>query len=615
MRLRNISLRNFKSVGSERQTIDLAPITLLFGPNSAGKSTVLHALLFLREVVAHRNLDPDKTELGGEFIDLGGFLNLVHGRGHSQEISKSEMEIGIGIDHVDGNLADYLSETEKALIEEAGYASPSESWFLEIESLEVSLTISWSELVDRPVVRAYQISINDEFIGRITSNENGKQIEIDEINFQHELFITSGQDDPENYFADLCNQLFDTTRLTLGGTTLDAIAANPRPLSRYSIDELEGFLDTWAYHPKAIDIVLDELQYRTSKRSIVLGTRLGSILFGDEKAPNLPTESFGLLGQKDALVSLATPLELDQLTKEKIDNNEEIDRALPIFLNSVINGIFVSPLDELAEMLAQLTYIGPLRDLPPRTWTPQRSPDKKRWAKGLAAWELLHTADTKLVDKLNRWLGDRHLNSGYEIALKRYREVWEGHPTDTYLKEQLSDNELEELEDEHSFAKESYASLPLKTRVNLVSTDSYIEVNTQDIGIGISQLLPVLVACSYRNSGTISIEQPELHLHPKLQVELGDFFIENSVEDGKVFILETHSEHLLLRILRRIREHYSYEDSMKSEWAISNDQVSVIYVQTVDGAAQYLKQEITEDGDFVNDWPEGFFDERAEELF
>ena len=73
----NISIENFKGIG-QRVTIPLKPITLLFGPNSAGKSTILHAIHFAREIFERHNLDADTTLAGGEFVDLGGFRNLVH---------------------------------------------------------------------------------------------------------------------------------------------------------------------------------------------------------------------------------------------------------------------------------------------------------------------------------------------------------------------------------------------------------------------------------------------------------------------------------------------------------------------------------------------------------
>ena len=83
--LTHISIENFKGI-RDRVEIELKPITLLFGPNSAGKSTILHALLYAQEVFERHNLDADRTAAGGPFIDLGGFKSMVHGRDPNRSI-------------------------------------------------------------------------------------------------------------------------------------------------------------------------------------------------------------------------------------------------------------------------------------------------------------------------------------------------------------------------------------------------------------------------------------------------------------------------------------------------------------------------------------------------
>src|SRR5438067_11893598 len=72
-----IELENFKGIAA-RQRIDFAPLTLLFGANSAGKSTILQALLYLHELLERGTADVDRTELGGNVLELGGFARLVH---------------------------------------------------------------------------------------------------------------------------------------------------------------------------------------------------------------------------------------------------------------------------------------------------------------------------------------------------------------------------------------------------------------------------------------------------------------------------------------------------------------------------------------------------------
>ena len=75
--IHSLELQNFKGI-STRQRLEFAPLTLLFGPNSAGKSTVLQALIYLHELVERGTADVDRTELGGAVLELGGFARLVH---------------------------------------------------------------------------------------------------------------------------------------------------------------------------------------------------------------------------------------------------------------------------------------------------------------------------------------------------------------------------------------------------------------------------------------------------------------------------------------------------------------------------------------------------------
>src|SRR5688500_13650587 len=90
-----IALENFKGI-RDRVGIDLRPLTLLFGPNCAGKSTFLHAFQYAREVFERHNLDPDRTVAGGEQTDLGGFLTLVNGHDSDRIV-----RIAIVVDHND----------------------------------------------------------------------------------------------------------------------------------------------------------------------------------------------------------------------------------------------------------------------------------------------------------------------------------------------------------------------------------------------------------------------------------------------------------------------------------------------------------------------------------
>jgi hypothetical protein len=113
----------------------------------------------------------------------------------------------------------------------------------------------------------------------------------------------------------------------------------------------------------------------------------------------------------------------------------------------------------------------------------------------------------------------------------------------------------------------------------------------QDVGVGISQVLPVIVVALHSNSGIVAIEQPELHIHPAFQVALGDLFISQVKEQNVCFLLETHSEHLLLRMLRRIRE--TSENSLPPDVdGLTPEQLSICYVVAQDGC-KYLNLRLT----------------------
>jgi predicted ATPase len=120
------------------------------------------------------------------------------------------------------------------------------------------------------------------------------------------------------------------------------------------------------------------------------------------------------------------------------------------------------------------------------------------------------------------------------------------------------------------------------------------------VGVGVSQVLPIIVAGLLAEADTtLIIEQPELHLHPKVQSRLADFFLSLTLL-GKQCLVETHSEHIINRIRLRIAE-----GSKSSPW---QEATKVYFVEKKESCSSFREVSINEYG-AIQDWPKGFFEE------
>lgn len=521
---------------------------MLFGPNSAGKSTILQALVYLREILERRNLDPDKTILGGESLDLGGFKSLIHGHnmGHW-------MKLGFSISVDGAQLPDFLSSGDQDL-HEHGSPIPVEEYIEQIDSATVEICLQWSVLDQRVIINKVSVSINDEILAVISASSGSRRVQLDRFRLEHSLFNRRADEESE----------LDNALLAM----------------------LEGVVKHDHLTPSSyLDDELGDGEHETELLNIQLRQEF------------------------HALPHLNEPLPLEWNSVWDMDRGnawQEHVRVASCF-DKLASRLIVGPIQLMAEELQRMLYIGPIREVPARNLTTAKSPDPGGWSRGNAAWNLLLNRGGQLVDDTNKWIADKErLNTGYRVEVSRYYELPREHPLAISLQQ---DNVL----DEESTSAE-LGQLRSETRLSLRDVASDLEVSPQDVGVGISQLLPVVVAALSRSGGIIAIEQPELHIHPALQVELGDLFASRLAEFSGVYLLESHSEHFILRLLRRIRETAAGELPPGAP-RLTPEDVAVHYIQPGAHGTMIKRLRIDESGDFVDEWPRGFFDERDEELF
>ena len=153
------------------------------------------------------------------------------------------------------------------------------------------------------------------------------------------------------------------------------------------------------------------------------------------------------------------------------------------------------------------------------------------------------------------------------------------------------------------------------------STDRTLLFAPHDVGEGLSQMIPVVTAVllpgtdkSNREGALVGVEQPELHLNPKQQAALGDALLHGALRSPKnVLIVETHSEHLILRILRRIRE--TGQGKPHNGMPVDPQHVGIWHVDKEGGPSDLSEIGVDVNGDFTRAWPDSFFEQDFLERF
>jgi hypothetical protein len=668
----SISIANFKSFGSKSACFPLRPITLIFGPNSSGKSSLLQSLMYLDDVMENGDPDVIFPRAGKGKVDLGGFRQTLHRKG--------------GVGHIVLGLTykpEILPKTQRAL------------WAIK-ESIAMSLTLGPLWAGGPLAAKTLSLELDGGELLRASRNDDGP-FKIQILDFSHPAMlpmietmsvawsvgepdyeaeedtadVDAGYSDLEAYADDLDAVNMDkfieyhNFLINKGAFELESDDMLGRTITLKALPDLaslpddsefyrlESFANTWAEN-------LSEFHENTLPKSFEALFRAfrgytRSALSSINHVPplrDLPPRVFDLNQHPDPLWRkiagnpalrqringwlgagfMKTRYELN--VREYVPADEVKDRV-PTALDDSMMRLFQrqgfgSELDSIMDALWQsfekldkLKYIQAHPELHDKLVEAEISTRED-----MAQSEGIFTEEREfplLSPRAKRAVAEQYIEDTLgDITSDTCDRIWEHYQENNpELRTFLAENW-----DSHKEAKEFNSRiLPLgmenRKEISLSELPAKIKVSLQDVGVGISQVLPVLIAAFGEAESIVAIEQPEIHIHPALQAELGDVFIESALGENKnTFLLETHSEHLILRLLKRVRETTigdlsEWPEALKAACpdGIRPEDIAVLYVQPGAEGAEIIELPVTPDGDFSRPWPSGFFTERANELY
>lgn len=518
--LYELELENFKPFGS-LQKLPLSRITLLYGPNSGGKSSVIQALLLLKQTIDARPKSGLNPVTRGRYVDLGSFRSLVyqHDTSRGVGISVSYDRPGEESAWAWRSLGADTSRTVALTFKEGRRQRGDMGKVAELAAVKYLLT--GREGLDVTLVRSRG--------RRGTASHPRSGIVSDGAKFRL-LNAASAE--------------------SLAGFLLN----NPTQLSTGGIDH-NGHLGGEQFDPCHLGPLLEGAVFDSAPGSLPAWFTLAP----DAGAPHKPV---GRTRDGEGLVNLVW--------------QESVQQEVAAWLDARA-GVLVSPALEFSGLLESVSYLGPLRAYPQRHHVISGEARDTVGVRGEDTPEAIARDHDSVTRWINQWF------EAFDI------------PYDL---------------DVHSIGDEVSGDMVVMT---LTDRRTQTPVSPSDVGFGIGQLLPIIVEANLAHGSVLCVEQPEIHLHPRLQAHLADLFIATSAPatgrissrpDANQWLIETHSEALMLRLQRRVREG-----------KISADDVSVLYVEPSgkDGSV-VIPLRLDSDGEFRDAWPGGFFEEGFREL-
>lgn len=250
----------------------------------------------------------------------------------------------------------------------------------------------------------------------------------------------------------------------------------------------------------------------------------------------------------------------------------------------LLDDIFFNPLHILRDEIEdELQYLGPLREWPQRAYLHSGNPMTEMGERGQHAAQILWLEKDQQIEYTPIMGNESRKASLIEAVGDTFIRLGMAQPIDVAAQK----------------------SIMYQILFRLNGADRRQAVTIADVGFGVSQLLPILVlGLRAPEPSLLLLEQPEIHLHPKVQAGLADFFLTLSTTERRL-IVETHSDHFINRLRRRIAEDPT--DQLK-------DQVSILFIHPAQGGRGAAIEPLRVDRfGVIENWPPNFLPESADE--
>ncbi len=607
--LRRIELRDFKSVAEA--AVDLRPLTVVVGANSSGKSTLLQAILAVTQAVRSRTGSAE-FPLNGEFVRLGTFDET---RNFLSSRTREPMEVAFRLaDPRRHGSPRFLGAdiptipTDRSMTEFGWRAFLGDSpdgvetggGFARILSLQVEI-----DSLDPD---------SGERTRDLTCDVSGFAPDFDSVDPMD--FGRRGRFPLRRAAIEVSGRVQDWTSGTSGPVDAVVLAGGVPQVLMRSVKKLDQVAEIWwntaatlfekeilGEQPIAAEDI-ESIEKRSVSHTAVekAHSDIQERDFSNSRAPSIAEplqrrrlevsgdlldrewyRDLGQLSQEERVAIAKSMVQLGEARfrkelRKRFEGESWIgETALVEHLGS--SGDALSRMGQVTQRFFSdsVRYLGPLREAPHVLYDP--GPSKlDLGANGEYSAAVLHAQARTGVLMPNEGDGER---------------AQLGDALDQWLREfELADNARSEDRGRMGIGL-SVTPPGLEREVDLTS-----------VGVGVSQVLPVILLCLLAQPGTLVVlEQPELHLHPRLEQKLADFLLA-CARSGRQLVVETHSEHLVNRLRYRIASDPTDD---------THDLIRLVFAESHDGVTSYREPKINPYGGIGDDWPAGFLDLSARE--